>query len=53
MPQDDRLPAGEPPQPAAARAPFGGFRQSGKRREWGVHGIEEFLEMKAIMGYAA
>ena len=34
-------------------APFGGFKQSGNGREWGVYGIEEFLEAKAIMGYAA
>lgn len=31
-------------------APFGGFRQSGNGREWGRHGIEEFLETKAIIG---
>ncbi len=34
-------------------APFGGYKQSGNGREWGVHGIEEFLEVKAVMGYAA
>ncbi len=32
-------------------APFGGYRQSGNGREWGVHGLEEFTELKAIMGY--
>ncbi len=34
-------------------APFGGYRQSGNGREWGVHGFEEFLEVKAVMGYEA
>lgn len=33
-----------------AAAPFGGYRQSGNGREWGLHGIEEFMETKAIMG---
>jgi len=31
-------------------APFGGYRQSGNGREWGRFGIEEFLEVKAVMG---
>jgi aldehyde dehydrogenase (NAD+) len=34
-------------------APFGGYRQSGNGREWGPEGFEEFLEVKAIMGYGA
>ena len=32
-------------------APFGGYRQSGNGREYGVFGIEEYLEVKAILGY--
>jgi aldehyde dehydrogenase (NAD+) len=31
---------------------FGGFKQSGNGREWGETGLEEFLELKAILGYA-
>ncbi len=34
-------------------APFGGFKQSGNGREWGIFGFEEFLEVKAVMGYNA
>jgi acyl-CoA reductase-like NAD-dependent aldehyde dehydrogenase len=33
-------------------APFGGYRQSGNGREWGVKGLEEFLETKAVIGYS-
>jgi len=32
-------------------APFGGYKQSGNGREWGIFGFEEFLEVKAVMGY--
>ncbi|MDO8907187.1 MAG: aldehyde dehydrogenase family protein [Pseudohongiella sp.] len=32
-------------------APFGGYKQSGNGREWGVEGFHDFLEVKAIMGY--
>jgi aldehyde dehydrogenase (NAD+) len=34
------------------QAPFGGYRQSGNGREWGAYGIEDFLEIKAVMGGA-
>ena len=34
-------------------APLGGYKQSGNGREWGEHGFEEFLEVKAVMGAAA
>ena len=34
-------------------APFGGYKQSGNGREWGEHGFEEFLEVKAVMGVSA
>ena len=32
-------------------APFGGYKQSGNGREWGHHGIDEFLELKSVYGY--
>jgi aldehyde dehydrogenase (NAD+) len=31
---------------------FGGYKQSGNGREWSVAGLEEFLEQKAVFGYA-
>ena len=31
--------------------PFGGYKQSGNGREFGVFGFEEYLEVKAIVGY--
>ena len=37
--------------PIDMAAPFGGYKQSGLGREWGAWGIEEFLEVKAMLGY--
>jgi aldehyde dehydrogenase (NAD+) len=34
-----------------AMAPFGGYKQSGNGREWGTHGMGEFLEVKSVYGY--
>jgi aldehyde dehydrogenase (NAD+) len=33
-----------------ARAPFGGYKQSGNGREFGEHGMRDFLEAKSIFG---
>jgi len=33
-----------------ADAPFGGYKQSGNAREWGTHGIEEYLVTKHMAG---
>ncbi len=37
----------------SAGSPFGGMKQSGNGREGGVWGIEDFLEVKAVAGWAA
>ena len=39
--------------PLDALAPFGGYKQSGNGREWGAHGIDEFLEVKSVYGFEA
>lgn len=33
-------------------APFGGYKHSGNGREYGLFGFEEYLEVKAILGFA-
>ena len=40
-------------QSRAPGSPFGGMKQSGNGREGGVWGIEDFLEVKAVSGWAA
>ncbi|BCH34956.1 aldehyde dehydrogenase [Mesorhizobium sp. L-8-10] len=39
-----------PPHDSAA--PFGGYKQSGNGRENGKWGLEEYLEVKAVLGYS-
>ena len=36
----------------ASGTPFGGYKQSGNGREGGEHGVLEFLELKAVSGWA-
>jgi aldehyde dehydrogenase (NAD+) len=33
-------------------APFGGYKKSGNGREWGEFGFDEYVEIKAMLGYA-
>ena len=40
------------PKPDIA-APFGGYKQSGNGREWSVFGLDDFMEIKGIVGYEA
>jgi aldehyde dehydrogenase (NAD+) len=37
--------------PSISSVPFGGYKQSGNGREHGVYGFEEYLEVKAVLGY--
>jgi aldehyde dehydrogenase (NAD+) len=39
--------------PPDRSAPFGGYKQSGNGREVGVFGLEEYLEVKAVLGYGS
>ena len=34
------------------QAPFGGMKKSGNGREWGEFGFHEYVEIKALLGYA-
>ncbi len=34
-------------------ASFGGYKQSGNGREWGEAGLQEYLELKAVLGYTS
>jgi aldehyde dehydrogenase (NAD+) len=39
--------------PSNTEAPMGGYKRSGNGREMGVFGIEEYLEVKAMIGFGA
>jgi aldehyde dehydrogenase (NAD+) len=34
-------------------ATFGGYKQSGNGRKWSVFGLDDFMEIKGVVGYAA
>ncbi len=36
-----------------AGAPFGGYKQSGNGREYAEFGLDEFLEIKGVVGWGA
>ena len=38
-------------KPSNTAAPMGGYKQSGNGREMGVFGLEEYLEVKALIGF--
>lgn len=38
-------------RPSNTAAPMGGYKQSGNGREMGVFGLEEYLEIKALIGF--
>ena len=40
-------------QSRGAGAPFGGYKQAGNGREGGMWGLEDFLEVKSVSGWAA
>ncbi|MEK6352147.1 MAG: aldehyde dehydrogenase family protein [Burkholderia cenocepacia] len=33
------------------QAPFGGYKQSGNGREYGIEGMEEYMEVKSVLGF--
>jgi aldehyde dehydrogenase (NAD+) len=40
-----------PYPPWSPDAPLGGYKRSDNGREYGIEGLEEYLETKAILGY--
>ncbi len=37
-------------QSGGYNAPFGGYKQSGNGREWGIYGFRDYLETKVVVG---